>query len=133
MQVTVNPPVELIPAGIYNATLVGLEERVSEDTEPRFAGSKPEYYQWSFEIVGKTKTVEIRANSSTSFGTKSKAYGWACALLGRTIQPRETFDTDDLIGKPCKLTVKTEQGDNGYERNRITDILPMASDDQQPF
>lgn len=132
MQVTVNA-YEVIPAGIYTATLVALEEKENADETPRFENSKPTYYQWTFEIKGSTKTVEIRANSSTSFGTKSKAYGWACAILGRTIQPRESFDTDDLLGKPCKLTVKVEPGDNGFDRNRVSDILPMASDNNQPF
>lgn len=122
---------EVIPANVYNATLTGIEQRTNENST--FESGNDSYLQWTFEVKGKNKTVELRANSSLSFGTKSKAFGWACALLGRQLQAKEMVDTDDLIGKQCKITVQLENKD-GMERNRITDLLPITTPDgSEPF
>lgn len=119
---------QVIPEGIYDARLASIEQK-HDDSSDR------DFLVWHFEARGKSgKTADVTGASSLSFGPKSKAYAWATALLGRKLLAREEVDTDDLRDHACKLVVKLENGDDGMQRNKISDVLaPEADPDEAPF
>lgn len=133
MKLTVAEPrsVEVIKAGTFRAVLSSLTQEESKGPSA-FENSSPYFLRWVFTVKGKNKSVDIWASSSTSFGAKSKAYGWACALLGRKLAPGEEIDTDQLVGCPCLIVVELETDDRGFERNKVLEVTAIPGDDE-PF
>lgn len=62
---------------------------------------------------------------------------WAETLLGREIEMGEEFDTDIIIGLPCKITVRHEEprprkdGQGSFYGCPVADVLP--AEDAYPF
>ncbi len=106
-----------LPDGFYPARLSSLEIRESEN------GS---YRRWVFSVATDDGEVEQVANSSTALGSKSKAHGWATALLGRKPQAGETVE---LIGRRCTLQVELDQ-ETGY--SRVVNVLPLMQQTAEP-
>ena len=68
---------------------------------------------------------------SKSYSQKSKLTRWAAALLG---EAPEVLDTDDLIGKPCRLTILLNTREDGSEFNKVDEILaPRAGQKAKPL
>lgn len=83
------------------------------------AGQQGEFdiWVWEFKITdgdyagmkawGETES-EVN-NLEEPRGRAKLVRPWAETLLGRQIQIGEEFDTDNLLGLPCKITVKHEE------------------------
>lgn len=133
MELTVSQPVntETIKGGTYRAILTSL---VQEETkgESQFDNTNPFFLRWIFTIKGKSKSVEIWSSSSTNFGPKAKAYAWACALLGRKLQPGEKINTEQLINCPCMIEVELGTDDRGFDKNKVLTVTAIPTDNE-PF
>ena len=105
---------EPIEAGVYPATLVGIEEAESE----QFG----KFRKWTFavDLGDGGEAYLLSAPSSPASGPKSKAYKWASALLGRAPVPGEPVN---LEGKKCSLHVIVNE--DGF--NRVESVLPVPT------
>lgn len=120
-----------IPSGMYPATLIALETGEKPDFDDK-TKMVPCIY-WTFEVRGKSSSVEIIAdtsmsfNSGLTFGKESKAHKWTAAMLGEL--PQDGFDLETLIGKTCQVIVERKQSKkDGSNYSIITSVLPDAKD-----
>lgn len=90
--------------GPHDVTVTGVEVKAA-----RVTGAP--YLQWEFtDAEGNT----TKTNTSTDFTPGNKTGRWYSALTGRTIVVGETYDTDDLIGKPASIYI--ELNAEGYTK-----------------
>jgi hypothetical protein len=99
---------ETLDTGVYPATI-----RDIQITDGKF-GSQ---LQWDFDLVdGGSQRGWTGANMSA----KSKCGKWIAAILG-TIP--DELDTEDLVGKPVRLSLTIKTTDDGSEFNRVDAVL----------
>jgi hypothetical protein len=103
------PMREILPDGVYRATLVELGERESENGP---------FLLWRFRVVMNGRAIEVTATSSRRFGSKAKARHWAELLLGERIADGNEVETDDLVGRACSVVLETIER-NGERFNEI--------------
>lgn len=108
-----------IPANTYRASLTAVKPgKINDMDNP---GQKKDVLFWAFEITGKTKTVTVEGMTSLVFyGDKSKARKWVRALLGH--EPPVTIDTDDLLGKECRVVV-IDKGEGADLYSRVENVI----------
>ncbi|NPA98182.1 MAG: hypothetical protein GXO43_02275 [Crenarchaeota archaeon] len=108
----------LIEEGVYPAWLKGVEER-----EIEVKGEKRKIFSWRFIVDVDGKKVELEGISSAKVTTKSKAYRWASAIMGRKPKVGEIIDFDELVGLPCTVIVENKPVKNGDgEFSRVQDV-----------
>ena len=73
--------------------------------------------EWMFRLDDGSP---MKAWTSTSLSAKSKLGLWTRAILGDI---PEMLDTEDLVGRPCRLSVLIKVGDDGNEYNRVDAVL----------
>ena len=81
-----------------------------------------------FEITqGSNKGARIPGFTSAKLNPRTKLWEWT-TLLGFKLKKGEDFETDDLIGKPCRIVTETNtvEKDDGetYKNSRVVKILP---------
>lgn len=110
---------EPVPNGTYKARLTSVEEREDEK-------SGRIYFLWLFELeLRDGQTRKLSATSSTEFGPRAKARGWAETLRGQPFTVEELgqrFELNDLAGTPCLVDVRTTTRD-GQPFNTIATVL----------
>jgi hypothetical protein len=112
VQIQIKSP-STVPAGRYQATFEGIEERTSKrDGAP--------YYRWTFAARTADGVKDVSGVSSTNTGPKSKAYGWLAGLLGRKPQPNELLEASALVGRPCVVVL--EENDEGFAN--VAEVQP---------
>lgn len=103
---------DLIPADeVVAASLADVEMKTQTFTNKETG--EPEdstRLRWSFVVTeaGPWQGRTVTGMTSDSFVAhpNCKAYNWASALLGgHQFAPEEVLDTDDLIGKPCRVII----------------------------
>lgn len=83
--------------------------------------------KWSFVVTepGPWQGRTVTGLTSTSFVShpNCKAYNWASALAGgKQFDEDEVLDTDDLIGKPCRVIIK-HNVKNGRTYENVANVL----------
>jgi len=109
-----------IDEGVYPARLVKIERRQIETKD----GDKRDVLFWTFKVRTREGPVELQGLTSTKISTginPSKAYRWACVLLGRELKVGEKFTEDDLVGKECLAIVEDRKTSVGVV-SRVVDI-----------
>ena len=89
-----------IPEGEIVAAKVSKIEEKPEWEFPALA--------FQFEVTeGEWEGWNINDNASPKFtiSPPSKLYQWAIVLLNRTFEVGESFNTDDLLGMPCRIEI----------------------------
>jgi hypothetical protein len=124
--------------GWHPAYLLHISEEATPGDWEMFKQS-PTMYRWHFAAwetpTHLTQEPEVQSGlTSTKFTPKSryqasKAYTWACQLLGRTIASGESVDFDPLYPIPCRI--KTSK-DPGKDFIKITDVESWP-EGQQPL
>ena len=102
---------EVLPEGEYNATLGA----VTEDN-----GVYGPMLKWEFHIPYENEKGEMEDRvvvgiSSQKFSSRSKMFRWTAAFLGvrgRDIPDDYDFDSDDLLGKKCRILLNIKEGEN---------------------
>ncbi len=108
---------ELLEPGIYTAELEEVEDAVNQDGNP--------YLRWKFALADDDYVGRyITGLSSINFGPKAKARQWFETLVGRGIEPGETIDTSEAVGRQGMLVIGTkDRGDRKY--SEIREITPV--------
>ena len=84
--------------------------------------------EWEFAL---DPEGTMKAWTSQAYSPKSKLFAWARAILG---EAPETLDTDDLIGKPVRLSILSKARDDGSEFNKVDAVLaPRAGQKAKPL
>lgn len=104
-------PFVIVPEGMFvNAKVVSIEENEFVYGEKTINNLK-----WKFEITesGPFEGYFVWDQTSPKFtiDPASKLYEWATAILGRTFDIGEQFDTDHLINQKCKIMVGHKKPD----------------------
>lgn len=106
----------IIDDGVYDATLLSIEETAATPNSP----NKNPWFKWLFQVYDSDEGQEMSAASSMAFGSKTKARKWVEALLGKKLELGEEIETDTLCPKDCQVVVKNNP-DSGFAR--IEDVL----------
>ena len=108
-----------IDDGVYDATLLSIEEQDPQAPSTRIPDPKP-WLKWFFHVYDTEEGQELTAVSSINFSPKAKPRKWVEALLARKLEPGEEIDTDTLPPKDCQVVIKNDP-DTGFAR--IEDVM----------
>jgi hypothetical protein len=112
---------ELHPAGIYEGRLISVEE--AENLNPDWAPQ----FQHIFETTGTSEfggNLTITYYTSQTLSDRSK-FGALVKALGvdlNQIQNGGDFDTDELLGRSCNLTVEHRDRDDGTKQAKVSSV-----------
>jgi hypothetical protein len=103
-------------------------QEVPSNFKDETTGEVKNQFQWDFVVTdeGPFKGKRIRSWTTTNFVShpNCKAYMWSKAIMRKDFNEGESFDTDDLIGLPCRLVVGiTKDG----KWNRAENVLPARA------
>ena len=101
---------ELLDMGTYPVTIKDVRK-----TE----GDYGEQVLFTFRVDD--SEAELCAWASATYSTKSKLGRWVTAILGN--MPDE-LDSEELVGKPCRITVLVKAKDDGTQFNKVDEVLP---------
>lgn len=114
---------------IVNARLVNVEENSFNDQKD---GSLVENLRWVFsleipedpDLNGK----EIRGTTSRVYTDhpNCKSYLWVTNITGVAQDPLQGFDTDMLIGKPCRILIGHRKDTQNRTWMKVKEVLPPA-------
>ena len=131
--IEISPPLsgedrETIPAGVYDAKLIGFKESLKPDWKvvsdrEKYPDKVEDLYEWvwTFELDADGEKRQQRGYTSRTWHEKSNGAKFAATLLGKPkLDGRERTSTRKLIGLPCQLwVVESEKG-----TNYIKQVLP---------
>lgn len=115
---------ELIEAGVYPAVV---DSVTPEDANPRFEDSRPQLKFIFLTTDEEGADAKVFAWTGQTYGPKSKLRPWLAVLVPDFDPDRDELETDDLVGKRCRIVVTVKKGEDGQERNRVTDLMPLES------
>lgn len=137
------PADTLFEGKLNSVTVKTIEYTLKKDRGSKKAGEKDSFdiWEWEFEVTdGAYKgtrawgTTESELNNLEEPRGRSKLVRpWAETLLGRQIQIGEDFDTDQIVGLPCKFTVVNEEpvekknGDGWFYGCSVDDVFPSSN------
>ena len=101
---------ELLDMGTYPVTVK--EVRKAE-------GDYGEQVVFTFRVDD--SEAELCAWASATYSTKSKLGRWVVAILG---DMPDQLDSEELVGKPCRITVLVKTKDDGTQFNEVDEVLP---------
>ena len=105
---------EVLGEGPYQAVLENVEEKETKH------GLR---LMWTFRILG--KNVEVVGFTSMSPSSRANAYRWAQAIAGE-IDPRVGWGPEDVIGGECVVVLKVAEDAQGFQKNKVVDVRPLA-------
>lgn len=128
-----NKEYELLEEDTYAATLWSIKTVDKPDWMQRSDAEKKDYdpghydpaqWEWIFELADpEYEALRLSSYTNRSLHPKSNGFRFLLPLLGRAPEPGEDITITDLVGRPCKITVKIRQKKDGSEYNKITDVL----------
>lgn len=136
-------PADTLFDGVLNAVKVRtIEYTVKKDRGTKKAGEKDSFnvWEWEFEVTsGDYAGTKAWGNTEADLNNLAEPRGksklvrpWAETLLGRQIAIGEDFDTDQIVGLPCKFTVSNEEPvekkDGGFFYGcAVEDVWPSSN------
>lgn len=111
-------PAVVLEAGEYQ----GIVRKVGEQN-----GKYGPQLAWQIEIVSQTGEMTgltVQTWTGTELTPKSRLHRFAAALLGPGWDDAAGLDTSWLLNRPCRALLTVALGNDGTERNRVTDLLP---------
>ena len=126
---------EVLPEDSYPATLWAV--KTVDKPDWKLEGTEGEdQQQWEFVFEVQDPDYQGQRLSSyinRSLHPKSNGFRYVVPLMARIPEPGETVRFSDLIGRPCKITVKVKEKQDGTKYNKITDVLaPRGKRDPIP-
>ena len=103
---------EPLEDGSYQAILESLEEKQTKYGERAM---------WLFSVP--EHNAEIAGFTSLSESTQANAYRWAIAL-NPEIATKQSWGSEDVVGKRCTLVVETYEDENGRKKNKVVRVKP---------
>ena len=101
---------ELLEMGTYAATVKALEQAEGEYGP-----------QAKFTFALDDSEATLTAWASATYSAKSKLGRWTTAILGAM---PDVFESESLVGKPCRITVLVKAKDDGTQYNKVDEVLP---------
>lgn len=115
---------ELIEAGVYD---LDIDSVTPEDPNPNFEDSRPQL-KFVFNVSDQGEQIaKVFAWTGQTYGPKSKLRPWLAVLLPDFDPDTDELETDVLEGKRCRGVVSVKKGQDGTDRNRITELLPRET------
>ena len=114
-------PTVVLEGGEYQ----GVVRKVAEQT-----GKYGPQLVWTVEIVSQTGEMTgltVQTWTGTELTPKSRLHRWAGALLGPGWADENGLDTSWLLNRPCRALLTVALGNDGTERNKVTDLLPARA------
>lgn len=110
------PEEVLLPAKLNAVTVRTVEFTYKKGERAGQPGSF-DLWRWEFEVTdGDYTGLKLYGETEDELNNLEEPRGraklvrpWAETLLGRQIPIGEEFDTDDVVGLPCQITVKHEE------------------------
>jgi hypothetical protein len=114
------PEHEVVPARLVEVTANSFKLK---DT-----GEEIHKLRWVFVVTqpGPFEGKEVWGNSSQVFTAHPNciAYNWAVAITGTEFQDGDDFDTDDIMGAPCRIMIKHTTDKQERTWMRVKEVLP---------
>lgn len=107
---------ELLPEDVYEAEVTNIEEK-----ETKYGES----LSWEFTLVGEgVEDTKVWGMTTTNLVNldRCKLWNWI-KTLGLELEDDQELDTDELLGKPCRVLVEKYEGSDNIERNKVKEIL----------
>jgi len=104
-----------IEEGLFEADFDGVEEGPELQFGPTL--------RWNFTAYVQGDPTPINGLTTRSSSTRSKAYTWLSAILGRQPEVDENIDIDTLKGRRCRVMIE----DNKNEWPTVTDVKPAKA------
>lgn len=107
---------ELLPEDVYEAEVTNITEK-----ETKYGES----LSWEFTLVGEgVEDSKVWGMTTTNLVNldRCKLWNWI-KTLGLELEDDQGLDTDDLLGKPCRVLVEKYEGSDNIERNKVKEIL----------
>lgn len=127
---------EVLPEDSYPATLwavktVDKPEWKLEGTE----GEDRQQWEFIFEVQDPDyQGARLSSYINRSLHPKSNGFRYVVPLLARAPVAGETVRFSELVGRPCKITVKIKEKIDGTKYNKITDVLaPRGARNPMPL
>lgn len=114
-------PAVVLEAGEYQ----GIVRKVAEQN-----GKFGPQLVWQIEIVSQTGEMTgltVQSWTGTELTPKSRLHRWAVALLGPGWDDAAGLDTSWLLNRSCRALLTVALGNDGTERNKVTDLLPTRA------
>lgn len=114
-------PAVVLEAGEYQ----GIVRKVAEQN-----GKFGPQLVWQIEIVSQTGEITgltVQSWTGTDLTPKSRLHRWAVALLGPGWDDAAGLDTSWLLNRSCRALLTVALGNDGTERNKVTDLLPTRA------
>jgi len=101
-------------------------------------------WEWYFKVVsGPFEGDTLRGDTPPEMTTRedNKVRIWGEALLGREIEVGEEFDTDQIVGLPCLISVRHEKPRDRPDGTKfygsvVDEVMPRTGtlqDEEPPF
>ena len=120
-----------LPEDVYKATVVRISER-----ELTFEGKTRPGLEITFQIQDDPDFSGVEISGVTTLlaklTPKSKLRQWAEAILNTKFSEGYELDTDDLIGKTCRISTWNREGSQGGTFTNIKDVLSYRTRNTQP-
>jgi hypothetical protein len=110
---------EPVEEGSYRAVLKSMEKK-----QTTFG----ERILWVFEIP--EHQTEVAGFTSLSESTQANAYLWATAL-NEEIRSKQSWGSDDVVGKECILDLTIFEDQKGREKNKISRVHSIPKDEKR--
>lgn len=122
---------DVIPNNTLLDARVANIELVQRTWETESGPSTTDKLNWRFTITedGQFQGLDIYTDTPTTFTASPNciAYGWTTAITGHQFSDGDVFDTDNLIGMPCRIIVEKRQSKRtGRDYNKVQNVLPPA-------
>lgn len=104
--IEIKPGTPMVPAGTYNASLIGIRPRrmVSQFSNP--PGQEEDRLEWTWLVDGPDKEVEVTSLTTLATSPKSKIFAYLLALVGpEKAAVGAGFEESDLVGKPVMVSI----------------------------
>lgn len=118
---------KMIPDGeVVTCAVADMKQVPSDFTDDD--GNPKDQFEWDFVVTedGPFLGLKIKSWTTTNFVAhpNCKAYVWSKAILRKDFSAGQVFDTDELIGKPCKLVIGHSKDGKWH---RVQNVLPARN------
>ena len=107
--------------------VVGVIITAIDPNEFEWEGKPVLKLRWVFSVTdqGPWQGKDVQGDTSQAFTAhpNCKAFNWAAAVLGQQPSLEQEFDTDDLLGMPCRILIGHRVDKNGGTWMNVKEVM----------